>query len=305
MHGGVSHIRQWGVTLTAYSTSTDDMAEAGTATGRRKAPKRRWLIYGVLTLAIAIVLLPIAYMVLIAITPKELLFQSIIPGRVTYANLLEALSTPDLVLPFRNSVGISTITAFFTLLLAAPAAYGLSRYRVGFSGVLVVLLLFSQVIPVEILVLSYFPFMRSAGLIDTWVGLIFLDTTLTVPFCTLILKSMFDGIPRDIEEAARIDGCNSFECFYKITVRLSWGGILAAFIFAFLMAWQDFLYGLTFTASLNARPITVALNLLIGHYTISWEALMAASFLSALPLLVVFAVFQGVFIRGMIAGGVK
>ena len=267
--------------------------------------KLQWHIYALLIALIAIMLIPVAYMVIIAVTPKELLFDAIIPERITLQNLLNALSTPELVLPFRNSVGISLLTALFTLLLSAPAAYGLSRYKVGLSGTLIVLLLFSQVIPVEILVLTYFPFMRSAGLIDTWIGLIFLDTTLTVPFCTLILKSMFDGVPIDIEQAARIDGCNSFECFWRITLPLSWGGLLAAFIFAFLMAWQEFLYGLTFTASLDARPITVALNLLIGHYTISWEELMATSFMSALPLLVVFAIFQGVFIRGMVAGGVK
>lgn len=261
--------------------------------------------YIMLSILLGVMLLPIAYMIVIAITPQDILFKQIIPERVTYQNLLKVFSTEELVLPFKNSVGISTFTAIFTILLAAPTAYGMSRYRVGLSGTLVVLLLFTQVIPVEILVLSYFPFLKSVGLIDSWVGLIFLDTTLTVPFCTLILKSMFDGVPEDIEQAARIDGCSSLECFFRITLPLSWGGILAAFIFAFLMAWQEFLYGLTFTATLAARPITVALNLLIGHYTISWEMLMAASFLSAFPLLVVFALFQGVFIRGMVAGGVK
>ena len=262
-------------------------------------------IYIMLGLLLGIMLSPIAYMIVIAITPSQLLFKQIVPDHVTFQNMLRVFSTEELVLPFKNSVAISGLTAFFTIVLAAPAAYGMSRYRVGLSGTLIVLLLFTQVIPVEILVLSYFPFLRSIGLIDTWIGLVFLDTTLTVPFCTLILKSMFDGVPEDIEQAAKIDGCTSLECFFRITLPLSWGGILAAFIFAFLMAWQEFLYGLTFSASLAARPITVALNLLIGHYTISWEVLMAASFLSAFPLLVVFALFQGIFIKGMVAGGVK
>lgn len=269
------------------------------------AGRANLLTYIVLVGGIAIVLLPIFYMIVVALTPRDLLFQSIIPERVTYQNILTVLSRPDITLPFRNSFGISTLTAFLTLLLAAPAGYGLSRYRVGASGVVIVLLLFSQVIPMEILVLSYFPFLKAAALMDTWTALILLDTTLTLPFCTLILKSMFDGIPQDIEQAARIDGCSSLQCFLKVTLPLSWGGLLAAFVFAFLMAWQDFLYGLTFTATLAARPVTVALNLLIGHYVVSWEELMAASFMAALPLLVIFALFQGHFIRGMIAGGVK
>ena len=283
----------------------DDRVTAEPAGVVRRMMRANYHTYIMLGILLGVMLLPIAYMIVIAVTPQDILFKQIIPGRVTYQNLLKVFSTEELVLPFRNSVGISTFTALFTILLAAPTAYGMSRYRVGLSGTLVVLLLFTQVIPVEILVLSYFPFLKSVGLMDSWVGLIFLDTTLTVPFCTLILKSMFDGVPEDIEQAARIDGCTSLECFFRITLPLSWGGILAAFIFAFLMAWQEFLYGLTFTASLAARPITVALNLLIGHYTISWEMLMAASFLSAFPLLVVFALFQGVFIRGMVAGGVK
>ena len=157
----------------------------------------------------------------------------------------------------------------------------------------------------EILVLSYFPFLKTAQLMDTWIAMTLLDTTLTLPFCTMILKSMFDGIPKDIENQAKIDGCTSLQCFWKITLPLSWGGLLAAFVFAFLMSWQEFLYGLTFTSSLAARPVTVALNLLIGHYVVSWEELMAASFMAALPLLIIFAIFQGHFIKGMIAGGVK
>ncbi|MGI9294620.1 MAG: carbohydrate ABC transporter permease [Pseudomonadales bacterium] len=258
-----------------------------------------------LALAISAVLVPIAYMVLTALTPHDLLFDQIIPERVTFQNLLEVFSTDDITLPYRNSIVISTMTALITLAFASIAGYGLSRFRFRLSGTLIVLLLFTQIIPMEILVLSYFPFLKAAKLMDTWVALILVDTTLTLPFCTLILKSMFDGIPKEIEDAAKIDGCSSFGCFFKITLPLSWGGMLAGGIFAFLMAWQEFIYGLSFTASLDARPITVALSLLIGHYVISWEELMATSFLTALPLLVVFAIFQGAFIKGLIAGGVK
>ncbi|MGH7886419.1 MAG: carbohydrate ABC transporter permease [Candidatus Binatia bacterium] len=261
--------------------------------------------YITLAVSIIVVLVPVGYMILTALTPLDLLFERVVPRRVTLENLFTVFSTPEITLPYRNSFVISTMTALITLLMAAPAAYGLSRYRVGLSGVFIVLILFTQVLPMEILVLSYFPFLKSAQLMDTWVALILVDTTLTLPFCTLILKSMFDSIPKDIEHAARIDGCSSLQCFFRITIPLSWGGLLAAFIFAFLMAWQEFVYGLTFTASFNARPITVALSLLIGHYTVSWEDLMATSFLTALPLLIIFAIFQGVFIRGLIAGGVK
>ena len=272
---------------------------------RRRKKRREILTYIVLSVTIIIVLAPVFYMVTVALTPHDLLFDRIIPERVTFKNLLEVFSTDKIVLPYRNSFVISTLTALITLFLASIAAYGLSRFKFKMAGVFIVMILFTQIIPMEILVLSYFPFLKTAGLMDTWVALILLDTTLTLPFCILILKTIFDGIPREIEDAAKVDGCSSFKTFIRITLPMSWGGMLAAGIFAFLMAWQEFVYGLTFTASLQARPITVALNLLIGHYVVSWEELMATSFFTALPLLVVFAVFQGVFIRGMIAGGVK
>ncbi len=270
---------------------------------RRK--RSEFLTYIVLAIGISVVLMPVAYMILTALTPHDLLFDRVIPRRISFQNFLEVFSTDDIVLPYRNSLIISTMTALITLVLASLAAYGFSRFKFGLSGIFIVLILFTQVIPIEILVLSYFPALKTAGLMDTWVALILLDTTLTLPFCILILKSMFDRIPREIEHAAKIDGCSSFGCFIKITIPLSWGGLLAAGIFAFLMAWQEFVYGLTFTASLDARPITVALTLLIGHYVVSWEELMATSFLTALPLLIVFAIFQGVFVKGLIAGGVK
>ena len=273
----------------------------------KRGRKRRnaILTYTTLSIGIVIVLAPVFYMVMVALTPHELLFDRIIPARISFQNLLEVFSTDDIVLPYRNSFIVSSLTALITLFFASLAAYGFSRFKFRLAGMLVVMILFTQIIPMEILVLSYFPFLKVAGLMDTWAALILVDTTLTLPFCILILKTIFDGIPREIEDAAKVDGCSSFRIFTRITLPLSWGGLLAAGIFAFLMAWQEFLYGLTFTASLKARPITVALNLLIGHYVVSWEELMATSFFCALPLLIVFAAFQGVFVRGLIAGGVK
>lgn len=273
----------------------------------KRGRKRRnaILTYTTLSFGIVIVLAPVFYMVMVALTPHELLFDRIIPARISFQNMLEVFSTDDIVLPYRNSFIVSSLTALITLFFASLAAYGFSRFKFRLAGMFVVMILFTQIIPMEILVLSYFPFLKAAGLMDTWAALILVDTTLTLPFCILILKTIFDGIPREIEDAAKVDGCSSFRIFTRITLPLSWGGLLAAGIFAFLMAWQEFLYGLTFTASLKARPITVALNLLIGHYVVSWEELMATSFFCALPLLIVFAAFQGVFVRGLIAGGVK
>jgi multiple sugar transport system permease protein len=253
---------------------------------RTRKKRSEILTYIALSIGILIVLAPVFYMIMVALTPHDLLFDRIIPERISFKNLLEVFSTDDIVLPYRNSFVISSLTALITLLLASIAAYGFSRFKFRLSGMFIVMILFTQIIPMEILVLSYFPFLKTAGLMDTWVGLILVDTTLTLPFCILILKTMFDGIPKEIEEAAKIDGCSSFKTFITITIPLSWGGLLAAGIFAFLMAWQEFVYGLTFTASLQARPITVALNLLVGHYIVS-------------------SVFQGVFVRGLIAGGVK
>ena len=185
------------------------------------------------------------------------------------------------------------------------AAYGFSRFKFTLSTTLIILILFTQMIPMEILILSYFPFLKYAKLLDTRAALIIVNITLTLPFSILILKSIFDAIPREIEDAAKIDGASSFRCFIKIILPLSWGGLLSVGIFSFIVSWQEFLYGLTFSVSLKARPITVALNHLIGHYIVSWEDLMATSFITALPLLIIFAFFQGIFIRGLIAGGVK
>jgi len=261
--------------------------------------------YVILIIIIIIVLFPVAYMLLIALTPHEDLFVTLLPLRLTVHNFIDVLSDKVLVRVFINSCVISLSTALLSLVLASLAGYGLSRFR--FKGKIFVILfvLLTQMLPMELLAISYFRIIERIGLYNTRIVLVLLDATLSVPFCTLMLKSIIDSIPKEIEEAALIDGCSKIHTFFRIVIPLSWAGLLAAAFFAFLNAWIEYLYGLTFTSDYRAMPMTVKLATLIGHYIISWEKMMAMSFLFSIPILLLFGFTQHIFIKGLTTGAVK
>jgi multiple sugar transport system permease protein len=271
-----------------------------------KRGKGNFFTYILLTIGIFFVLIPVAYMILIALTPHGLLFvESIIPARLTLQNFVEVLRSEYMMSCYRNSWIISSLTTLITLILASLAGYGFSRFKFKLCGALITIILLTQMLPMEVLALSYFNIIKWANLYNTWIVLVFLNTTISLPFSILMMKSIFDRIPRAIEDAARIDGCSTFSSFTRIVLPLSWAGLSAAATFAFLMSWAEYLYALTFTSTPKAKPVTVAIADLIGHYITTWEKMMALAVLTAMPILILFGVFQGVFIRGLTAGAIK
>jgi len=206
---------------------------------------------------------------------------------------------------YRNSWAIASSTALVTLVFASLGAYGLSRYKFTGRTGFILLALVTQMFPMEILAISYFPIIRGLGFYNKWRGVVLLHTTITVPFCTLMLKSVFDSIPKDIEDAAKIDGCSTLNSLMRIVLPLSLPGITAVGIFAFLQSWIEYLYAFIFTTDSNAMPITTQLVRLMGHYYVSWETIMALSFLAVIPILILFTIFQRFIIRGLTAGAVK
>ncbi len=267
--------------------------------------KSDYRVYFFLVLALIPIYVPIWYMLVIALTPHKLLFHTLIPSRLTFVNFVKTVLDDEIMRTYRNSWVIASSTAVVTLAFASLGAYGLSRYEFTGRNAFILMALATQMFPMEILAISYFPIIRGLGFYNKWRGVILLHTTITVPFCTLMLKSVFDAIPKSIEEAATIDGCSSFGTFTRIVLPLSLPGITAVAIFAFLQSWIEYLYAFIFTTDSNAMPITTQLVRLMGHYYVSWETIMALSFLAVMPILILFTIFQRFFIRGLTAGAVK
>ena len=258
----------------------------------------------IVVVLISLTYIPIGYMVLVALTPHEQVFLTLLP-RITLNNFAKVLSNPEIMQTYKNSRIIRSFTVLITLCLGSLAGYGLSRFRVKVQGLLIISALITQMLPMVLLAIGYFPIIKNMGLYNTRTALVLLNTTICLPFSILILKSIFDAIPKEIDEAAMIDGCSRMGLFSKIVLPLARGGLFAAGVYTFLMSWGEYLYALVFTTDARVAPVTVETTMLLGHFFTKWEIMMALGVISIIPIVAIFIAFQDVFIKGLIAGSIK
>jgi multiple sugar transport system permease protein len=204
-----------------------------------------------------------------------------------------------------NSMIISTYTTVVTLLLAVPGAYALARFRIRGRSILLVCLLVAQMLPSVLLVIPLFVLFRPLGLINQYSGVILADAALALPMAIIILRASFLQIPVDLEEAALIDGGSRVQVLMYIILPLIRAGLVAVGVFAFLTAWGEFVFALSFLQTPELHPVSIGVYQFIGMYTTQWDSMMAFASLIALPALVAFLFLQKYFIRGMTAGAVN
>jgi len=205
----------------------------------------------------------------------------------------------------RNSLIVSLGTTLMGLALAVPAAYAFSRFRFsGREGSMFAFLLV-QMFPGIIILVPYFMVMKSLGLLNTSLGLILAYSVTALPLCVWMLKGFFDTVPRELEEAALLDGCNQFQVFWKVVLPLSLPAVAVTALFSFLAAWNEYLLALTFNTSNDMYTLPVGLASLISSTGQAWGDFAAASLLVSIPVVILFIVFQKFLIQGLSAGSVK
>ena len=196
---------------------------------------------------------------------------------------------------FGNSLMISIGATLISVVLAVPASYGIAKYRFRFrKGVLLTFLLTPM-----------FLMFNNLHLYNTWWAPILADATIGIPFSVLILKNYFASIPKEMEEAAYIDGCNKFTSFLRILVPIAKPGIIVCAIFSFLYAWGDLAYSMTFILDQTNRPITAGIYNFMGQYGTKWSYLTAYAIVTILPVALIFIFMQKYIISGMTNGAVK
>ncbi len=204
-----------------------------------------------------------------------------------------------------NSLQIAIGTMVLSLLLAAPISYALARLPVrGKNGFLLALLVV-QMFPSIMLALPLFVMFSQLGFINSLPAVVLAITTRTLPFAALILRPFFLSLPRELEDAAAIDGCTLWGTFYRIILPLSRPGLITVAVLTFLMGWSDFLFPLSLISDDAKRPLTLGLYKFIGEYGTRWNDLMAVSAVSALPVILVFIFAQRYITSGLVAGAVK
>jgi ABC-type glycerol-3-phosphate transport system permease component len=268
----------------------------------------QFCLYSLVFASLAILLLPIAWMLSTAFKPLGDVFETPIrwiPANPTLKNF-KAQFNANLGTIFYNSVVVGTASAFLATLGGAMTAYGLARFR--FRGNEAVLLFFmaSLAFPVPLIMISMYLLFVKISLLNTYTALVLGHTVITLPVAVWLLKSFFDALPVDVEEAAFVDGAGPFRTLFRIVLPMARPALAASAIFVFVTSWNELMFGLTFTSTTDMRPLPAGIALLfLTEFEGAWSEMMALALMVSLPILLLFLFFQKTFVRGVTAGAVK
>jgi multiple sugar transport system permease protein len=274
----------------------------------------RWSYFFLILFAVFF-LLPPVYMLITSLKTSNEISAATNPWWVyhpTLENYAGLLSSPEYLTFFRNSALVSVFVVILTMLISVPAAFALSRMRFWGSTTLAAGVFLTYLIPETLLFLPLFKmfavFYEWTGiqLINQWWVLLILYPTLTVPFCTWIMIGYFASIPKELDEAALIDGAGWMQTLTKIFIPVALPGLIAATIFAFTVSWAQFLYPLAFTTSIDQLVLPVGIiTSLVKADVYNWGQIMTGALLGAAPPLIIYAFLMDYYISGLTAGATK
>jgi trehalose/maltose transport system permease protein len=264
--------------------------------------------YALVAVIIVIAVFPFYYAILTSFKSGTALFEvDYWPTSFSLANYVSVLTTGAFLRNLGNSLLIATVVVALSLLLAITAAYALSRINFRGRGLLLLTILSVSMFPQIAVLAGLFELIRAFGIFNTPMALIFAYMIFTLPFTVWVLTTFMRDLPVEIEEAAIVDGATPWVIVTRVFMPLMWPALVTTGLLAFIAAWNEFLFALTFTASNIQRTVPVAIALLGGasQFEIPWGNIMAASVIVTVPLVVLVLIFQRKIISGLTAGGVK
>ncbi|MBL8332497.1 MAG: carbohydrate ABC transporter permease, partial [Rubrivivax sp.] len=227
------------------------------------------------------------------------------PHAPTLDNYVRAFSDQPLLRYLGNSALVALGSTALSLVVASLAAYAIARLNLRRRQLILTCIVASSMFPLVTLLVPIFETMRSAGLLNTSIALIVPYTVLNLPVCTLVLVSFFQSIPRDLENAAMIDGCTRLGALVRVVLPLAAPGVFTAGILAFVNAWDEFLLALSLNASPAMRTLPVGITLYQGEFSFPWPIISAALVVAIVPVAVLIALFQERVVGGLTQGGLK
>jgi trehalose/maltose transport system permease protein len=266
------------------------------------------LFYAAVVFIVVVSVFPFYYAILTSFKQGTDIFRiSYWPTSFSIENYQAVFSQGSFPRNLLNSIFVASVTVILALFLAVTAAFALSRVRFRGRGFLLMVILAVSMFP-QIAVLSgLFELIRALGIYNTPWALIFSYTIFTLPFTVWVLTTFMRDLPVEIEEAAIVDGASPWVIITKVFMPLMWPALVTTGLLAFIGAWNEFLFALTFTSSNDTRTVPVAIALLSGgsQYEIPWGIIMAASVIVTVPLVILVLIFQRKIVSGLTAGGVK
>ncbi len=276
--------------------------------GKMERTAKKALLYTTVILVTVIVMYPIAWMVSYSLRTNTAIFDvppSIIPEKVVFEHYSSLWRDVPFAIFFRNSLVVSLTTTLLVTMIASMAAYSISRFRFVGKRIFSFLLLCSQLFPVAILLVPLFLLFNAVNLYDNLSVLIISYTGITLAFSILLLVGFFNEIPRELDEAAYVDGASKFKVFTQIVLPVAAPGLVTVAIYVFITSWQEFLLALSLTFSENNRTLPVGLMYFFGQYRTNYAGLMAISNLASFPAIALFLILQRFFVKGLIRGAIK
>jgi multiple sugar transport system permease protein len=289
-------------------------AQPGLAVGASLKRNRRWALitsYFFLVLFAIFFLIPPYYMIITSLkTDAEVAHLATNPWIIGDGPTLEQyrllFTSTDFLTYFKNTVIVTLCVVAITMVVSVLAAFSLSRMRFWGSGILATGIFLTYLVPDTLLFIPLFQIVRGLGLLNSYWSMVLVYPTLTVPFCTWIMIGYFQSIPKELDEAALIDGAGHMQMLLKIFIPVALPGIIAATIFAFTVSWAAFVYPIAFLFSADQQVLTVGtVTSLIKADVYKWGMLMAGALVAAAPPLIVYAFLMDYYIAGLTAGATK
>ena len=278
----------------------------------RTAPAR--VVLNIVAIAVFVFsVFPVYWMVNSALLPTSAIRSStphFWPDEFTLRNFITVVTEPsgsiEFVPALMTSLAVTLLTVIAALIFAFFAALALSRFQFRSRRTLIVLLLVAQMIPAEAMIVSIYRVLDGWQLINTIIGLTLVYLATVLPFTIWTLRGFVGGIPIELEEAAMVDGCARMGAFFRVTLPLLWPGLIATGVFAFIQAWNEFVFALVIMQKPEARTLPVWLRAYVqATQATDWAAIMAGSTLIAVPVIIFFLIVQGRMVSGIAAGAVK
>lgn len=269
---------------------------------------KKTAFYALVVVIVVVSIFPFYYAILTSFKSGTDLFRvTYWPTSLSFTNYVNVLNSGSFPQNLLNSIIVASLTVIAALFLAVTAAFALSRVRFRGRGLLLMVILAVSMFPQIAVLAGLFEVIRFLGIYNTPWALIFSYTIFTLPFTVWVLTTFMRDLPIEIEEAAIVDGANPWVIITKVFMPLMWPALVTTGLLAFIGAWNEFLFALTFTSSNATRTVPVAIAMLSGgsQYEIPWGNIMAASVIVTVPLVVLVLIFQRKIISGLTAGGVK
>ncbi|MEV1004319.1 carbohydrate ABC transporter permease [Nonomuraea sp. NPDC050202] len=293
-------------TMPAQAQPHHHHARTGRSAARRAMPKLKTVLIAATAYVVAFLFLfPYVVMLLTSLRSQESLRDvTFWPEEWVWSNLTDFWSS-GLAGNLWVTIKVAAGSTLLVLLVALPAAYYSARHNFRGRTAFLILVLITQMFQPTAMVVGIYREFFQFGLVDSIWALILVNGGFNLAFAVWILNAYFSSIPRELEEAAFIDGNGRFGALFRITLPLAMPGVITALIFTFIAAWNEFVVALTLTTTTENQPLPVALNSFIGQYQVDWQNLFAGSVIATIPVIILFALIERKVVGGLTAGSIK